>query len=299
MSDDVPEVLGLGMVVVDHQVVLPSFPSIDTKNQIESDRYQVGGPVPTALAMVCKLGNKAKFIGKWSDDAFGRIITADLQDYGIDFDSAMARSQGRTGFAHVWIDQSTGSRTVAYLRGDAIEVDDVTDIDVDGCKVLHLDGWSGEAAWMLASKAKASGATIVMDAGSPKPWTATLLSLVDVVNCPKSFATEFYGITGEHDAAARLINEGVTMAVFTQGSRGATAYRSDGKFHIPAFPVSAIDTNGAGDVFCGGLIYGLLQSYSPEETVRFASACAALKCQAMGNRESLPSLDAASALMNA
>ena len=279
------DVIGLGTVVVDHQVVLPEFPCVDTKHEITADRYQVGGPVPTALAMLRRFGKQCSFIGKWADDSFGQMIAEDFRKTGIESDHSVVFSEGRTGFAHVWIDQSTGSRTVAYCRGDLgeIAVREIENCDFSNCRVLHLDGWSGEAAKFAAEKAKAFGAKIVLDAGSPKPGTEALLPLVDVINCPTRFAHEFYGIDSREDAARRLLDSGVGTAVFTNGSAGATCYGADGSFHTPAFAVNATDTTGAGDVFCGGVIYGILEGLDLRLTIRIAAACAALKCQSLGN----------------
>ena len=58
-----------------------------------------------------------------------------------------------------------------------------------------------------------------------------------------------------------------------------------------AFEVETVDTCGAGDVFCGAVIHGMLEQWSPAGVLEFAMAAAALKCQRMGNREALPSLD--------
>ena len=57
-----------------------------------------------------------------------------------------------------------------------------------------------------------------------------------------------------------------------------------------AFEVDAVDTTGCGGVFHGGYIYGLLQSWPLPQTLRFASACAALKTLAMGGRTAIPTL---------
>ncbi len=62
---------------------------------------------------------------------------------------------------------------------------------------------------------------------------------------------------------------------------------------VPAFPVNVIDTTGSGDVFHGGYIYGLLQGWKLKETIRFASAVAAMKCTGIGGREGIPQLDEA------
>jgi len=61
-------------------------------------------------------------------------------------------------------------------------------------------------------------------------------------------------------------------------------------FITPSFNVDVVDTTGAGDVFHGGYIYGLLQQWNIQKVVRFASAFAALKCTKLGGRAGIPSL---------
>ena len=57
---------------------------------------------------------------------------------------------------------------------------------------------------------------------------------------------------------------------------------------FPALPVEVIDTTGAGDAFHGAILYGLYQQWAPEQTIRFASATAALNCRDLGGRTALP-----------
>ncbi len=46
--------------------------------------------------------------------------------------------------------------------------------------------------------------------------------------------------------------------VITLGELGAIAYFNGREFEIPAFATKAVDTTGAGDMFAGGFMYGLL-----------------------------------------
>ena len=66
---------------------------------------------------------------------------------------------------------------------------------------------------------------------------------------------------------------------------------------MPGYAVQAVDTTGAGDVFRAGFIYGLLQQWSLERTLRFANATAALKCTKLGGRPGIPTVAAAEALI--
>jgi ribokinase len=54
--------------------------------------------------------------------------------------------------------------------------------------------------------------------------------------------------------------------------------------------VEVVDTTGAGDVFHGGYIYGLLQKWDIKDVIRFATAFASLKCRKAGGREGIPTL---------
>ena len=76
----------------------------------------------------------------------------------------------------------------------------------------------------------------------------------------------------------------------TLGARGAVFCDHGEISSSQAFPVPVADTTGAGDVFHGAFIYGLLRSWSLPRIVRFAHATAAIKCTEIGARRGIPSL---------
>ncbi|MCA9198426.1 MAG: hypothetical protein KDA87_12855 [Planctomycetales bacterium] len=287
-----PEVLGMGTVLIDHQVVLEHYPVANTKNPISLSRYQVGGPVPTALAFLRRMGVGCQFIGKWACDGFGQQIQDDFVREGIDFRRSIISpdSFAHTGFAHVWIDQQTGDRTVAYSRGTCGHIDphEIQGEPLASQRLLHLDGWSAAASTKIAQQFQANGNLVVLDAGSPKPNLDQLLPHVTLINCPERFCQEYFGHSDNHRAAVALLDMGIKIVVFTAGARGAKLFTADQHCVQPAFPVRAVDTTGAGDVFCGALSFGLLQAWPLDRVLRFAAAAAALKCRQLGNRDALP-----------
>ena len=104
------------------------------------------------------------------------------------------------------------------------------------------------------------------------------------MNVPERFASQFAltrEAVDETQAARVLLDQGVRAVVFTKGSRGASYYDGHDRFDQPAFSVNAVDTTGAGDVFSGAVVFGLLEGWSPRKLVRFAAATAALKCRQM------------------
>jgi sugar/nucleoside kinase (ribokinase family) len=286
------EVLGLGTVVIDHLVVLPSHPKADSKSTVIEDRLQVGGPVPTALVLLQRWGRSCRFIGRWSDDAFGQRIDDDLKSEGIDATGSDLFEGGRSGFAHVWVDRQTGDRAVACSRPEwPIDTGMIASIDLQNTKAVYLDGWPAEAAQSLARRAKEAGCLVCLDTGNVKPGIGELLPLVDVLNCPRSFVFDHLGVQTVEAGVEALLKMGPRTVTVTSGADGATIGTRDRIIRRDAFSVSAVDTCGAGDVFSGAMVYGVLEGWEPQRVLMFAMAAAALKCERVGNRAALPKLD--------
>jgi sulfofructose kinase len=97
-------------------------------------------------------------------------------------------------------------------------------------------------------------------------------------------------------AAALLTRLGPPVVVVTEGERGSWCVSPEGQFHTPAFPVAAVDTTGAGDVFHGAFLFARSRGWDLRPALRLASATAALKCRALGGRAGIPTLEEARAL---
>lgn len=278
-----PRLFGIGTVVLDHVLQLPAWPAANSKVQIAADWRQVGGPVPTALVMAARLGASCGFAGRWGDDPAGADIVANLRAEGLDLSASQPAPGGRSGFAQVWVDARSGDRTIAFSRGDFAPL---SPLELPGqLDLLHLDGAHGDSA---VAAARAFKGPVVVDAGSMKPRMDELLPLADVVVCSGQF---MQAVTGSNDpaiAGPALRGMGLTCVVMTAGEGGAWILDADGMRHQPAFQAEAVDTNGAGDVFCGGLIWGLAGGATLDAAVRVGAAAAAIKCAAVGNREALP-----------
>jgi sugar/nucleoside kinase (ribokinase family) len=292
-------IFGLGTVVVDHQVFLAQFPQADTKCEIIEDRFQVGGPVPTALALLSKWGHFTSFQGTWGQDVYGEMIEKDLRLSRIDLAGSGSFVGKTSGFAHVWIERTTGRRTIACHRGDSIIDPESLDLDaIEKAHGLHLDGWSSKAAIEAARRVKSGGGKVFLDLGSPKPAWEELVSMVDYLNLPEGLLNKLFPRDSLDICAEKLLAMGPLEITVTQGAGGAWHFCEDGGIHQPAFPVEVIDTNGAGDVFNGALIHGTLSGMNPEVKLRFATAVSAIKCQKKGNREALPELKHVEAFLN-
>ena len=282
---------GLGVIVVDHQALVRELPDHDHKTDILSTRVQVGGPVPTALSLLKRFGVDARFLGAWGDDANGSLIEADLRAQGIEHEESYRRPGTPSGYAHVWVEDGSGKRSIAAYRGpENIDIPFEWKRGLRPQDALLLDGWPPPSAIKAAQAMREGGGKVFLDLGSPKDRLPELLNLVDHVNCPERLLTRLFGPIDIEAGAHRLLAMGPTSVTVTSGEKGAQWFQKGGRWTQPGFPVSAVDTTGAGDVFSGSIAYGTMEGWLPHHTLAFACAAAALKCGQWGNRDALPTL---------
>ncbi|MDQ1295097.1 MAG: ribokinase [Actinomycetota bacterium] len=116
-----------------------------------------------------------------------------------------------------------------------------------------------------------------------------LIERSDLVQAPLAFVRELDGVDDVQVGAKLLYSLGARSAVVTDRAEGSGWVDRDGKAgRVPAFPVQAVDTLGAGDVFCGGLAHAHLCGLPLEQAVVLASAAAAWKVRRWGKTR-LPS----------
>jgi ribokinase len=140
----------------------------------------------------------------------------------------------------------------------------------------------------------------MLDAGRLREGMRELISLSDYVVASEEFGKDvLYGgnrsVLSEsfrpENALQKIRSFGAHICTLTLGGRGSVTNAEDSVFHTPAFKVDVVDTTGAGDVFHGGYIYGLLQKWDLRDAVKFAGAFAALKCRKLGGRAGIPRLE--------
>ncbi len=117
-----------------------------------------------------------------------------------------------------------------------------------------------------------------------------LVNLSDYFIASEDFVRQFSHGNDPKAAAIELLDLGAKTVIVTLGEKGSICVTPGRYFYQPAFMVKAVDTTGCGDVFHGAFIFGLLQNWDLHETIRFASATAALKCREIGGRTAIPDL---------
>jgi sulfofructose kinase len=288
------DVVGVGYSSVDYLGIVDKYPPpADVKMPMSQFTKQGGGPVATALVALARLGARTAFVGKMGDDEFGNFMKSRLEKESVDISRVVTEPGASSQFAFIIVDQATGERTILWSQSDVspLYTREMDREFVTSAQILHLDGLQMEASLAAARWAKEADMTVVLDGDTVRPGIEELIGLTDVLITSRNFAVQF---TGEHDlekAMYEMRSLGPGIVGITLGAQGCVLSRETTILREPAFEVEVVDTTGAGDVFHGAFIYGLLKNWQLKETAQFANAVAAMKCRKLGGRAGIPTLD--------
>jgi sugar/nucleoside kinase (ribokinase family) len=286
------DLVGFGLNAIDHLCVVPHYPSFDTKTEILHYEKLAGGQTATAVTFVARMGRRGKYIGKVGSDDLGRYSLESLRSEAIDTSSVIVQEGARNQYAFIIIDKNNGERTILWERDRKLSFADneLRKEEVCAGRVLHLDGHDYEAAIRAARWAQEEGIPVVIDLDKVVPHSEELISLVDFLITSSNFPPDFTGIADPIESLLALRKYCSGFLAVTLGAQGAMAVVGDECIRFPAFKVHAVDTTGAGDIFHGGFIYGLLQNWPLETIMSFANAAAGLNCTHLGARSGIPPL---------
>ena len=284
--------LGFGVCPIDYLCVLKSYPELDDKIEAKESDVQGGGPVPTAMVTLSKLGKTATFVGRVGDDFEGEFVRKELEKESVNTNCLIIDPQMKTPKAFIWVDEKTGKRTVVLDQPELkiTEPSELPFLDKIKIKYLHLDARDIDINIYLAKWAKKMGAEVILDMGSLRGEFERLLPLVDYLVVSRRFALGYTRLRDPLKACKKLLKQGFKAVVITLGQKGAVGGIGDAVFRVPGYKINVVDTTGAGDVFHGAFIYGLLENWDLEKTIQFSNAVAALKCTKLGGRAGIPSL---------
>jgi len=207
----------------------------------------------------------------------------------------------RNQYAFIIIDKASGERTILWERDRKLSFrqEELCRADICSGRVLHLDGHDYEAAIQAARWAREEGIPVVIDLDKAVPRSAELIANVDFLITSANFPPEFTGIDDPIESLLALRNHCDGFLAVTLGAQGAMAVVGDRCERFPAFKVHAVDTTGAGDIFHGAFIYGLLHNWPLDRIMTFANAAAGLNCTHLGARGGIPPLGEILALVDA
>jgi sugar/nucleoside kinase (ribokinase family) len=265
-------------------------------------------PGSSSVIFACgaaRLGLKVAFVGVVGDDLFGHFMLQALASRGVDTRHVVVDPAQQTGLT-VILNRITDRAILTHPGAiDALGADQIPDELLAQARHLHLASYFLQTRLQpdvpdLFRRARALGLTTSLDINwdPAETWTGVhdLLPLVDVFLANGNEACALVK-TGHVDHAARALTARSKVVAIKMGSGGALAIRGAVLHRAPAIPVKVVDTVGAGDTFDAGFVYGFLQDWPLEESLKLAIACGSLSTQQSGGIEGQPALAEALAAM--
>ncbi len=293
-----PRICVIGAANLDLISYVPRLPRLG--ETLHGSRFHMGfgGKGANQAVMAAKLGARVSMITKLGRDVFGENTLKNFQSWGIDTRHVLFTEQAFSGVAPIAVDPD-GHNAIIIVTGanDLLTVEEVqaarpaiAAAQVLVCQ-LEIPLEITLAAMRLARELKVP--TILNPAPARPELDAELYALSDIF-CPNESETEL--LTGlrarnvpEATRAARvLLERGAGKVILTLGENGSLLVTEGQSLHVPAVPVKALDSTGAGDAYVGSLAYFIAAGQPLPEAMRRANHIAAISVQSSGTQSSFP-----------
>lgn len=280
------DVVCIGHASYDLVFELDHHPEADEKCTASGLVACGGGPAANAAVTATRLARRAAFVGYLGWDPLGDAHFQELVREGVET-ALVCRGDSPTPLSVVLV-KPDGRRALVNYRGATPPLAaDAVDPQSLEAKVALFDGHEPEVSGCFLPHCRSQGTATVLDAGSLHPGTRQLMFEVDYLVASRKFAAQWLGRDDPLQALEKLSAQSPAV-VITLGEEGVIWQRGDERGAMPAFPVQAVDTTGAGDTFHGAFAVALADGLGWLETLRFASAAAALSCTKLGARPGIP-----------
>ena len=293
-----PRVTVLGSMNMDISVTVPRLPGPGATVLGSAARFAPGGKGGNQAVAAARLGAGVRMVGCVGDDVFGARLAAALRAESVDTSAVRLIPERASGLALITVDPD-GENMITVASGANQAVGDAevsAALAAPGGVLVISAEIPGPAIAAALARAAAGRVTCVLNlAPAPAPAAAARLLSggVDwlVLNEPEAATVLGHpvaGLAGARPAAAELAQAGARHAVVTAGAQGAAFAGPDVAGAVPAFPVHAVDSVGAGDTFVGALAMAVGADVPPGEAVRAACAAAAVAAARPGTQDAMP-----------
>jgi sugar/nucleoside kinase (ribokinase family) len=306
MTEKIYDVAGIGSPLVDYTIevddsILQKLQlSKGQMNLIDEDKSRdifsalknfridrtPGGSSSNTLSGLSVFGGKGVLFGKVGNDADADFYISETEKSGVK--SGLSHHNSMTGHAITFITPDS-ERPFATHLGAALQIrkNDISEVEVSSSRILHLEGYLfempeiREAAIHAMDIAKKNNVKISIDLADPGLIGRIPDILRTVVNdyADIVFANEFEAnaMTGKDgEEALNVIAASCETAIVKLGAIGSLIKHNNVIYRIPAYKADVINTNGAGDMYASGLLYGISRNIPMDKSGRIASYASSL-----------------------
>lgn len=293
MTDADLETLGLakgGMQLIDEDRSREILAVLDGREMLVTP----GGSSANTLAGVANLGGTALLFARVGNDANGDRYIRDTEKTGVT--PEIGRDRLMTGHAITFITPDS-ERSFATHLGAALEFsrDDVREDRIRDSKILHLEGYLfeptrlREASFHAIEIAKRHGVLVSVDLSDPhligrirNVFDEVVEEMADIVFCNEDEARAFTDC--EPEKALESLAQRVSLAVVKLGAGGSLVAAEGSVHRIAANATTVVNTNGAGDMYAAGVLYGIAKGLDAAAAGRLGSYTASLVVASPGAR---------------
>ena len=289
---DGTRILCVGMPVRDLVFRVGELPARGNKKRATHFSEFGGGNALNAAVAIARLGGRVLMSGPMGDarEKASAAIFDDLAKEGIDA-SAMVRMPGLvTPISNIMIDH-TGERTIVTYRDPALfkaTLPETSELLRD-CAAVLTENRCAPFVTDLCFEAQRRGIPVVLDADHVMELDDPLLRATSHIIFSSEALHATAGVTDDIEALRKIAALTPSFVAVTKGADGMIWLDANREpHHRPTFPIEAVDTLGAGDVFHGAFVLAVAEKQSLEDAMRFSAAAAALKCTRFGGAFGAP-----------
>jgi sugar/nucleoside kinase (ribokinase family) len=279
--------------------VLPEFGQVE--KLVDSATLTIGSSSVIFACGAARLGLRVALIGICGDDVFGHFMLEEMQRRDVDVSNVILRTDKQTGLS-VILNQDTDRAILTHLGLiPALQAAEISDALLRQARHLHVASYFLQTKLQpdlpsLFQRVHSLGLTTSLDTNydPSEKWMGfdELLSVTNVFLPNEKEAVSLSGESDIHLAVNRLWSKVETLVV-KLGTEGALGVREGARVRVASIPIEVMDTVGAGDSFDAGFLYGYLNQWNLEKSLRLACVCGALSTKRAGGTDGQPTLDEA------
>lgn len=254
-----------------------------------------GGSAANTLAGVAAMGGKGIFLGKVGVDDHGDRYLKATEESGVA--ARLVRHDALSGHAITFITEDLERTFATHLGASLFLMEDELDYsEICDSRILHVEGYLLEpdnlraAALRAIKEARNCGTLVSLDLADPAlidrigpVMEEVVESSVDILFANDDEARAFTG-HGDPEKAAQALAEKVPFVAVKCGAQGSRIATMGTQHSIDVVKTDVVNTNGAGDMYAAGVLYGIARGWSPEKCGRMGSYAASLVVASNGAR---------------
>ncbi|WP_441238829.1 sugar kinase [Bradyrhizobium sp. 930_D9_N1_4] len=292
LSGTAPRILCIGIPVRDLTFRVEAVPARGSKANATHLAEICGGNALNAAIAVARLGGRVSFAGPMGDasETSSGFILDRMAAEGIETSHIVRMPDTTTPVSAIIID-ATGERTLTIYRDPALWTVKLPapDVLLADCRAVLVESRCGTFCIDLCIEARRRGIPVIVGVDRAMSLQDGLLTAASHLLFSSEQVQETAGMPEDGEALRHLATLTPAFLAATRGPRGTIWLNETGGLEeTAAFPVEAVDTLGAGDVFHGAFTLRLAEGGGVPEALQFAAAAAALKCTRHGGGQAAP-----------